>query len=82
MKKIFACSNGIEFFSDGESVLGSLSKEEAIDFVSSIAIDAQKSGEKVAAQAASMLLQAIDKSYVQLPKGIEIEIVIILNQVD
>lgn len=79
MKKIFACSNGIEFFSDGESVLGSLSKEEAIDFVSSIAIDAQKSGEKVAAQAASMLLQAIDKSYVQLPKVVEVEIVIILN---
>ena len=55
-----------------------LPKEEAIDFVSSIAIDAQKSGEKVAAQAASMLLQAIDKSYVQLPKVVEIEIVIIV----
>ena len=39
MKKIFACSNGIEFFSDGESVFGALPKEEAIDFVSSIAID-------------------------------------------
>lgn len=78
MKKIFACSNGIEFFSDGESVLGSLPKEEAIDFVSSIAIDAQKSGEEVVAQAASMLLQAIDKSYVQLPKVVEIEIVIIV----
>ena len=46
MKKIFACSNGIEFFSNGESVLGVLPKEEAIDFVSSIVIDAQKSGEK------------------------------------
>lgn len=40
MKKIFACSNGIKFFSDGESVLGALPKEEAMDFVSSIAIDA------------------------------------------
>ena len=78
MKKIFACSNGIEFFSDGESVLGALPKEEAMDFVSSIAIDAQKSG----AQAASMLLQAIDKSYVQLPKVVEIEIVITLIQVN
>ena len=77
MKKIFACSNGIEFFSDGESVLGALPKEEAMDFVSSIVIDAQKSEEKVAVQAASMLLQAIDKSYVQLPKVVEIEIVII-----
>ena len=77
MKKIFACSNGIEFFSDGESVLGVLPKEEAMDFVSSIAIDAQKSGEEVA-QAASMLLQAIDKSYVQLPKVVEIEIVIVV----
>lgn len=76
MKKIFACSNGIEFFSDGESVLGTLSKKEAMDFVSSIAIDAQKSGENEAAQ--SMLLQAIDKSYVQLPKVVEVEIVIIV----
>ena len=78
MKKIFACSNGIEFFSDGESVLGTLPKEEAVDFVSSIAIDAQKSGEEVAAQAASMLLQAIDKSYIQLPKVTEVEIVIVI----
>ena len=54
MKKIFACSNGIEFFSDGESVLGALPKEEAMDFVSSIAIDAQ------------------------LPKVVEIEIVIVV----
>ena len=77
MKKILACSNGIEFFSDGESVLGALPKEEAMDFVSSIAIDTQKSGEEVA-QAASMLLQAIDKSYVQLPKVVEIEIVIVV----
>lgn len=82
MKKIFACSNGIEFFSDGESVLGALSKKEAMDFVSNIAIDAQKSGENEAAQIASMLLQAIDKSYVQLPKVVEVEIVIILNQID
>ena len=80
MKKIFACSNGIEFFSDGESVLGALPKEEAMDFVSSIAVDALKSGEEVAAQAASMLLQAIDKSYVQLPKVVEIEIVVIVIQ--
>ena len=77
MKKIFACSNGIEFFSNGESVLGVLPKKEAIDFVSGIIIDAQKSGEKVAVKAASMLLQAIDKSCVQLPKVVEIEIVII-----
>lgn len=82
MKKIFACSNGIEFFSDGESVLGTLSKNEAMDFVSNIAIDAQKSGENEAAQIASMLLQVIDKSYVQLPKVVEVEIVIILNQID
>ena len=78
MKKIFACSNGIEFFSDGESVLGTLSKKEAMDFVSNIALDAQKSGENEAAQISSMLLQAIDKSYVQLPKVVEIEIVIVV----
>lgn len=78
MKKIFCMFKRIEFFSDGESVLGALPKEEAMDFVSSIAIDAQKSGEEVAAQAASMLLQAIDKSYVQLPKVVEVEIVIVV----
>ena len=82
MKKIFACSNGIEFFSNGESVLGVLPKKEAIDFVSSIVIDAQKSGEKAAVEAASMLLQAIDKSYIQLPKVVEVEIAITLNQID
>ena len=45
-----------------------------MDFVSSTAIDALKSGEEVAA---SMLLQAIDKSYIQLPKVVEIEIVVL-----
>ena len=78
MKKIFACSNGIEFFSNGESVLGVLPKKEAMDFVSSIVADAQKSGEKVAVKAASMLLQAIDKSYIQLPKVVKIEVAIIV----
>lgn len=33
MKKIFACSNGIEFFSDGESVLGALPKVVEIEIV-------------------------------------------------
>ena len=75
MKKIFACSNGIEFFSDGESVLGVLSKEEAIDFVSNVAIDAQKSGETEEAQAALMLLQVINRSYIQLPKVIKVIII-------
>ena len=42
MKKIFACSNGIEFFSNGESILGYLPKEEAIDFINSIIVEAQK----------------------------------------
>ena len=78
MKKIFACSKGIEVFSDGESVLGTLSKKEAMDFVSNIAIDAQKSGENEAAQIASMLLQVIDKAYVQLPKVVKIEVAIIV----
>lgn len=75
MKKIFACSNGIEFFSDGESVLGVLSKEEAIDFVSDVAIDAQKSGKTEEVQAALMLLQVINRSYIQLPKVIEVIII-------
>lgn len=75
MKKIFACSNGIEFFSDGESVLGVISKEEAIDFVSNVAIDAQKSGKTEEVQAALMLLQVINRSYIQLPKVIEVIII-------
>lgn len=66
MKKIFVCTNGIEFFSDGESVLGTLSKEEAMDFISDVAIDCSQTGDRVAAEAASLLLQAIDKSYIQL----------------
>ena len=78
MKKIFSCSNGIEFFSDGESVLGVLSKEEAIDFVSNVAIDAQKSGETEEVQAALMLLQVINRSYIQLPKVVKIEVAIIV----
>lgn len=75
MKKIFACSNGIEFFSDGESVLGVLSKEEAIDFVSNVAIDAQKFGKTEEVQAALMLLKVINRSYIQLPKVIEVIII-------
>ena len=75
MKKIFACSNGIEFFSDGKSVLGVLSKGEAIDFVSNVAIDAQKSGETEEVQAALMLLQVINRSYIQLPKVIKVIII-------
>lgn len=75
MKKIFACSNGIEFFSDGESVLGVISKEEAIDFVSNVAIDAQKSGKTEEVQEALMLLQVINRSYIQLPKVIEVIII-------
>ena len=78
MKKIFACSNGVEFFTDGESVLGALPKEEAKDFVSNIAIDAAEAGEKIAAKAASMLLRAINNSYVQLPKVVEVEVVVIV----
>ena len=75
MKKIFACSNGIEFFSDGESVFGALPKEEAIDFVSNVAIDAQKSRETEEVQAALMLLQVINRSYIQLPKVIKVIII-------
>ena len=78
MKKIFECSNGIEFFSNGESILGYLLKEEAIDFVNSIIVEAQKSEEKEIAQFESILLQAINKSYIQLPKVVKIEVAIIV----
>ena len=78
MKKIFECSNGIEFFSNGESILGYLPKEEAIDFINSIIVEAQKSEEKEIAQFESILLQAINKSYIQLPKVVKIEVAIIV----
>ena len=78
MKKIFECSNGIEFFSNGESILGYLLKEEAIDFVNSIIVEAQKSEEKEIAQVESILLKAINKSYIQLPKVVKIEVAIIV----
>ena len=78
MKKIFECSNGIEFFSNGESILGYLPKEEAIDFVNSIIVEAQKSEEKEIAQFELILLQAINKSYIQLPKVVKIEVAIIV----
>ena len=78
MKKIFECSNGIEFFSNGESILGYLPKEEAIDFINSIIVEAQKSEEKEIAQVESILLQAINKSYIQLPKVVKIEVAIIV----
>ena len=78
MKKIFECSNGIEFFSNGESILGYLPKEEAIDFINSIIVEAQKSEEKEIAQFESILLKAINKSYIQLPKVVKIEVAIIV----
>lgn len=78
MKKIFECSNGIEFFSNGESILGYLLKEEAIDFINSIIVEAQKSEEKEIAQFESILLKAINKSYIQLPKVVKIEVAIIV----
>ena len=78
MKKIFECSNGIEFFSNGESILGYLPKEEAIDFINSIIVEAQKSEEKEIAQFELILLQAINKSYIQLPKVVKIEVAIIV----
>ena len=78
MKKIFECSNGIEFFSNGESILGYLLKEESIDFINSMIVEAQKSEEKEIAQFESILLQAINKSYIQLPKVVKIEVAIIV----
>lgn len=78
MKKIFECSNGIEFFSNGESILGYLPKEEAIDFVNSIIVEAKKSEEKEIAQFELILLQAINKSYIQLPKVVKIKVAIIV----
>lgn len=78
MKKIFACSNGVEFFSDGKSILGTLSKEEAMSFINEIAVDAAQSEEDMAA--AIMLLQAIDESYIQLSEITGVEVVIIIRK--
>lgn len=78
MKKVFECSNGITFFINGMSIIGTLPKEEATDFVSDVAIQAIQAGDKIAAHAALLLLQAINKSYIHLSKAIEIEIIIVV----
>lgn len=77
MKKIFACSNGIEFFSNGESVVGTLSKEEAIEFVTEIAKSAVEIEDCQGFEASLKLLAAIRMSYIQI-SVVEIEIIIII----
>ena len=77
MKKIFACSNGIEFFSDGESVVGTLSKEEAVEFVTEIAKSAVEIEDCQGFEASLKLLAAIRMSYIQI-SVVEIEVIIII----
>ena len=52
--------------------------QEAIDFINSIIVEAQKSEEKAIEQVELILLQAINKSYIQLPKVVKIEVAIIV----
>ena len=59
MKKIFECSNGIKFFSNGESVVGTLSKEEAIEFVTEVAKSAVEIEDRQGFEALLKLLAAI-----------------------
>lgn len=77
MKKIFACSNGIEFFSNGESVVGTLSKEEAIEFVTEDAKSAVEIEDCQGFEASLKLLAAIRMSYIQI-SVVEIEVIIII----
>ena len=77
MKKIFACSNGIEFFSNEESVVGTLSKEEAIEFVTEIAKSAVEIEDCQGFEASLKLLAAIRMSYIQI-SVVEIEVIIII----
>ena len=77
MKKIFAYSNGIEFFSNGESVVGTLSKEEAIEFVTEVAKSAVEIEDCQRFEASLKLLAAIRMSYIQI-SVVEIEVIIII----
>lgn len=77
MKKIFACSNGIEFFSNGESVVGTLSKEEAIEFVTEVAKFEVEIEDCQGFEASLKLLAAIRMSYIQI-SVVEIEVIIII----
>ena len=77
MKKIFECSNGIEFFSNGESVVGTLSKEEAIEFVTEVAKSAVEIEDRQGFEASLKLLAAIRMSYIQI-SVVEIEVIIII----
>lgn len=77
MKKIFACSNGIEFFSNGESVIGTLSKEEAIEFVTEVAKSSVEIEDCQGFEASLKLLAAIRMSYIQI-SVVEIEVIIII----
>lgn len=74
MKKIFECSNGIKFFSNGESVVGTLSKEEAIEFVTEVAVEIE---DRQGFEALLKLLAAIRMSYIQI-LVVEIEVIIII----
>ena len=77
MKKIFECSNGIEFFSNGESIVGTLSKEEAIEFVTEIAKSAVEIEDCQGFEASLKLLAAIRTSYIQI-SAVEIEVIVII----
>jgi hypothetical protein len=77
MKKIFECSNGIEFFSNGESIVGTLSKEEAIEFVTEVAKSAVKIEDHQGFKASLKLLAAIRTSYIQI-SAVEIEVIVII----
>lgn len=77
MKKIFECSNGIEFFSNGESIVGTLSKEEAIEFVTEVTKSAVKMEDRQGFEASLKLLAAIRISYIQI-SVVEIEVIVII----
>lgn len=77
MKKIFECSNGIEFFSNGESVVGTLSKEEAIEFVTEVAKSSVEIEDRQGFEALLKLLAAIRTSYIQI-SVVEIEVIVII----
>lgn len=77
MKKIFECSNGIEFFSNGESVVGTLSKEEAIEFVTEVSKSAVEMEDRQGFKALLKLLAAIRISYIQI-SVVEIEVIVII----
>lgn len=76
MRKIFESSEGVEFFTDEKSIIGLLSKEEAMEFVTEVVKFEIEIEDYLGFETAIRLLEAIRMSYMQteVPTEIVVEI--------